>query len=222
MIFFLWIVEFFCWLSNLFSNIFFFVDLDKKGKAKSKNPIVLVIGGFTGAVLYIPLKRYLEKKGLEVFIPHFSQEMGNLDTACDNLEKYFKSKEIKNATLVGISAGGLVCHLFLNNHEGWSRVEKFIALGTPFKGTWMALFTAATRAGRQLLPNSNFIQKVKNTKAKNLDKTFCIVAWKDELVPRRSSKLAGSKVFELKTVGHVRLHAFSKKTFEKIAEIARA
>ena len=216
----LWLLEFLSWVTNLFSNLFIFISIDTKGKSKTKNPVVIVIGGFTGSIIYIPFKKYLESRGFEVFIPQFSQEMGNLANAPYNLQKYIQKKEIFNATLVGISAGGLVSYLYLAELNGWSRVGKFISIATPFKGTWIAVLTYLRLTGRQLIPTSKFIEKIQSIKTKHINKIYCLVAKKDELVPSWSSFIEGSEVIKIHIIGHVRVHCFSKNTFKIVADIA--
>lgn len=217
---FLWLLEFFSWLVNFISNLFIFINIDTKGKSKTKNPIVIIIGGFTGSIIYIPFKKYLMSRGFEVFIPQFSQEVGNLATASYNLQKYMQKKEIFNATLVGISEGGLISYLYLEELNGWSRVNKFISIAAPFKGTWAAIFTYIRLTGRQLIPTSKYIEKIQSIKSKNVEKIYCIVAKKDELVPSWSSFIDGSEVIKTNVVGHVRVHCFSKNTFRIVADIA--
>lgn len=217
---FLWLLEFLSWVLNLVSNLFIFISIDTKGTSKTKNPVVIVIGGFTGSIIYIPFKKYLESRGFEVFIPQFSQEMGNLTTAPYNLQRYMQKKKIFHATLVGISAGGLVSYLYLEELNGWTRVEKFIPIATPFKGTWMAVFIYLRLTGRQLIPTSKFIEKIQSIKTKSINKIYCIVAKKDELVPSWSSFIEGSEVIKINVTGHVRIHCFSKNIFRIVADIA--
>lgn len=71
------------------------------------------------------------------------------------------------------------------------------------------------------IPTSKYLSKIAKIEPKYLDRTFCVVAKKDELVPRISSVLPGTHLVELPIIGHVRLHAFSKITYDTIIKIAK-
>ncbi len=220
MIFFLWAVEFFCWSTNAITYFAPKVELKSSKHSKGNPHIVLVSPGFTGPILYYFFKKKLEKKGFRVTVLNFSKEMRNLETAAENLKKRIDKEGFSDINLVGASSAALVVHEYLHNFNGWQKVKNFIALGAPFRGTYMSYFTYYSKAGRQLIPGSRYIKKVQAIKPINIDRIFHLVAKKDELVPRWSSKHELIKAIEMDVIGHVRLHAFSRKTFEKIAEIA--
>lgn len=214
-----WIIEFFCWTTNAVTYFIPRVELKSSKNSESKSHIVLLSPGFTGPILYYFFKKHLEKKGHKVTILNFSKEMRDLETAAEKLKIRLETPEFKDIHLVGISSAGLVALEYLHHHNGWSRVKKFIPVGTPFQGALASYFTYYSKAGRQLVPNSRYIKRISNIKPMNLDRIFHLIAKKDQLVPKSSSKHEHIKGIELPVVGHVRLHAFSKKTFDKISEL---
>ncbi len=213
-----WIIEIGYWIYNFFSYIFSFVEL----KPLTRKTIFIVTPTFTGPFLYRKAKKYLENKGFNVIIYNFTKEIKDIDTSAEKLKKILDDMNLENVCLVGISAAGLTCYEYVNKLDGWGRVDTFVSIGTPFKGTLMSYFAFHTKIGRRLIPKSSYIAHIQSIKPRNLDKTYCLVATKDEIVPKESSMLSGAHFIEVPVLGHVRLHAFSDKTFEIISQIAMA
>lgn len=217
-----WTIEFFYWVINALTHWIPFVEPgDPISNPTEKPAIVILSPSFTGPILYYSAKKYLEEKGFYTLVVNFSKEMGNMETAAPQLKKIIQDLNLPHICLVGISAAGLVSYEYLNELEGWDKIDTFIALATPFKGTKMAYFQYHRTTGRQLIPKSKYLSKIANITPKNLDRTFCVVAKKDELVPRKSSLLPDARLIELPLIGHVRLHAFSEITFDTIIKIAK-
>lgn len=217
-----WLIELIYWILNVLTHIFSFVGPGRHIEAPTeKVTVVMLSPSFTGPILYYFAKRYFEKRGFQIYVINFSQEMRNLETAAPKLQEIIKGIDRERICLVGISAAGLVCYEYLNNLNGWKDIRTFIAIAVPFKGTKMAYFQYNTLTGKQLLPNSNYIKTISEIKPRHLDKTYTICAKSDELVSRNSSVLQGSHITELPIIGHIRLHAYSRKTFDTIIEIAK-
>lgn len=217
-----WILEFIYWFSNVLTVAIPFIGAGSISKSgKHSTLIVIVSPSFTGPALYIYAKRKLEKLGFRVLVINFAHPMRNLETAAPLLKAEIEQLGTTDICLVAISSAGLVVYEYLNLLNGWNNVKNFVALAVPFKGTHMGYFMYHQKAGRQLLPHSRYIQKVGRIEPKNLNRTYCIVAAKDELVPRWSSTLKGTHTLVMTTIGHVRLHAYSAATFQAIAKIAK-
>lgn len=217
-----WTAEFFYWLTNALTHLIPFVEPGKPiSDATEKTAIVILSPSFTGPILYYSAKKYIEKKGFYTVVVNFSKEMEDMETAAPKLKTLIEELNHPNVCLVGISAAGIVVYEYLNTLGGWNKIDTFIALATPFKGTNMAYFEYHQKTGKQLIPSSKYLSRISKIKPKNLDKTFCIVAKEDELVPRKSSVLPGAHLIELPLIGHVRLHAFSEITFDTIIKIAK-
>lgn len=211
-----WAIEILYWAYNLFSYIFSFIEL----KPLTRKTVFILTPTFTGPFLYRKAKKYLENKGFNVIIYNFSKEIKDIDTSAEKLKKIIDDMNLENVCLVGISAAGLTTYEYLNKLNGWDRVDTFITIGTPFKGTYMSYFAYHTKIGRRLIPKSSYIAHIQGIEPQNLDRTYCLVATKDEIVPKESSTLSGAHFIEVPVLGHVRLHAFSDKTFEIISQIA--
>ncbi len=210
-----WVIEFFYWVLNALSPLVGFVPL----RPTIKSPIIITTGGFTAVILYSKFKKYLEKKGFEVHVINFVSTKG-IEFSAKSLSEYVERNNLSNVTLVGISTGALASYVYLNEMDGWNKINKFINIAGPFKGTFLAYFTAFTKTGRELLPNSNFMKRLENIENKHTERTYSINAEKDELVPFWSSKIPCRETIVIPVYGHVRVHSFSEETFEEVARIA--
>lgn len=222
MIIFSWIAEFFLWLANV---VTYFLPFLKPGNVitnhTEKASIVILSPSLTGPILYRREKKYFESRGFKTFVIDLAVDIKRADIAALKLQKTIDALSLDHICLVGVSAAGLVAYEYLNELNGWQHVMTFVAVATPFKGSRMAYFTYFDAAGRTLVPRSKYIGKIASLTPKHLDRTYCIVAKNDELVSRKSSVLPGAHLIELPVVGHVKLHAFSTKTFDTIIKIAK-
>ncbi|NCG22117.1 MAG: hypothetical protein GWP91_24135 [Rhodobacterales bacterium] len=67
--------------------------------------------------------------------------------------------------IVGVSLGGLIGLWWLKHLGGHARAERFVAVGSPFRGTWVALLGIATlglvsKGAWQMVPNSKLIREL--------------------------------------------------------------
>lgn len=215
-----WILELFYWLLNGLS-VFVPFDFDHTiENPKHDTPIVLIHGWMTGNVLYLPFKKYLEKQGFRVYMPNFGLQMEDLHIYPKVLDSYLKNKQIKNPVLVGISTGGLVSIEYAQKIDEWKTVKKLITIATPFKGSYAAYLSVLSKSVKQLRPNSSYMRYIDDSVEAHPQKVVNIVAKSDQLVYRSSSTLPGIKTIVIPVIGHVKLHAFSQKTFATVAKIA--
>ncbi|MGE5041596.1 MAG: esterase/lipase family protein [Candidatus Levyibacteriota bacterium] len=215
-----WILELFYWLLNGLS-VFVPFDFDHTLENPTHTtPIVIVHGWMTGNVLYLFFKWYLEKKGFRVYMPNLGLQMEDLHIYPKILSNYLKEKQIKEPVLVGISTGGLVSIEYAQKIDGWKTVKKLITIATPFKGSYAAYLSVLSKSVKQLRPNSAYMRYIDESVEAHPQKVVHLVAKADQLVYRTSSTLPGIKTIIIPVIGHVKLHAFSQKTFEAVARIA--
>lgn len=208
---------FFYPISSLFAQIVGRNELEGKGDGKV---IVIVERWLSKNVKHIFWKHYLEKRGYKVYLANFSLYKGSFANSALDLKKYIEKRDLEDIILVGISSGGLTSLIYLQDHGGWERVDKFISVGAPFKGTWTALTLTLFYSGRQLLPNSSFIKKIKKYEIKNLDRIYCFRTTIDEMVPY-GSVLSGAHEMRINAIGHNNLHLGIGRTYERIAELGK-
>ena len=189
-----------------------------KGHGDGKT-IVIVERWLTMNIRHFYWKYYLEKKGYNVYLANFPLRQGNFKESSEQLAKYIERHNLENITLVGISCGGLTAFDYLQNYGGWARVDKFISIGAPFQGTWMAFFISFAYSGRELFPFSSYIKLLKSYKPLNPEKIYCFRAQFDEMVPN-GAVLPGAHPVTLKIFGHNNLHIRIAATYREIAKIA--
>lgn len=189
-----------------------------KGKKNNGKPIVFVHGWMTQTPLYYFLVRFLEKSGFQVHVTNFGLQAGDYRELAKELKAYLENHDLKDVVLVGTSGGAIISLAYLQKHDGWSRARKLIAIGGPFFGSPLAFLAFFSKAGRQMMASSEFLEELMAGEIKNKDRIVCIQAKFDELVPQKSSGIPGVKCEVLDVVGHVNLQAFSRKTFKAIVE----
>jgi len=202
----------------LLSLIMLFVPpWELRGNGNGKT-IVIVERWLSLNFRHLYWKYYLERKGYNVYLANFPLRLGNFHEAAGHLDSYLERNELTDVTLVGISSGAIASYLYLHYYDGWSRVDKFISIGAPFKGTWMAIFISWLPSGRELLPNSDLIKEIGNITLLHLNKVYCMKAKFDEMVPN-GSILEGAHKITLNVIGHNNLHLQVRTTYRKIIEI---
>lgn len=186
----------------------------------AKQTILIVERWFNTNGLHKLWVKYLTDKGFAVHMVNFPIQHGTFEESAKKLHEYIEQHKLKNFTLVGISGGGLTCYLYLQHHNGWQKAKRFISLGTAFYGTPMALFISFIKSGRELLPTSNFIKKIKQENVQHPEKITNIVAKFDELSPRNSTLLPGAKHIIIDVFGHNNFHLDTKRTYDVVARLA--
>lgn len=185
-----------------------------------KYPIVFVHGWLNQNLLFYFLKRHLEKQGYKVFMTNFGLLTRNISRSAALLSNYIDNNNLRNITLIGASIGGLIGLDYLQKLNGWSKVNKFIAIGTPFTGSNLARLTFFSELARQISPNSQYLQNLFSNKIKNLRKIICIYSNYDELVSGKNATINGAINKRLNVIGHANLLAFSHRTFELLTKHA--
>lgn len=188
-----------------------------RGNGQGKT-IVIVERWLSLNLRHLYWKYYLERKGYNVYLANFPLRLGDFHESAMHLDSYLERNELTDVTLVGISSGALTSFLYLHYFDGWSRVDKFISIGAPFKGTWMAIFLSFFSSGKELLPNSELIKEISQINFENPNKIYCLRAKFDEMVPN-GTFLAGAHKLTLNVIGHNNLHLQIRTTYRKIAEI---
>lgn len=214
------ILEFIYLLVSIISGLIGFLYPFKylvKNLSKKSTPVVIVHGWMNSNLIFTSLRKFLESKDFSVYMANFGFHAGDLDIYAEKLGQYIKNNKLKDAVLIGASAGALISFAYLQKLDGWNNVDKFISLSGPLKGTPVAyLDFLFTKAGFQMRPNSKFIKSLWQEKIKNPEKIICLRAKYDEFVPSSSSQIEGANNIIINTVGHTSLIAFSKKTLKTI------
>lgn len=159
-------------------------------------PIIYVPGYGAPAVHGKYFCSRLEVEGFDVMeaqLPQFQtgdvpQSAAILAVQVQKARHEFNAEKVN---LVGHSLGGVISRYYLQKLGGWRYVHRAVYLSTPHKGVYWAVLGLATKAGRQLLPNSKFIEELNNdpSRCRNI-KCLSIVSNFDEMmIPKASGIL---------------------------------
>lgn len=187
--------------------------LDKKIK-KSKKPVIVLHGGwFSRGSLFILLKRRLEELGYVVYIPDYSYHLCKIERTAEKFNDYIKKNKIEKFIFIGHSLGGLIGLYYYKHYK--NKITKFISLGTPYYGTWVARIPSFfSESAKQMITGSLFLNGLHNDI--KINKSFYTIGSRhDQYVPIKSSKLKKAKNLEVNFVGHSSM-LFSKKVFKEI------
>jgi triacylglycerol lipase len=111
--------------------------------------------------------------------------------------------ETTTLDLVGFSMGGLVTRYYMQRLGGIDRVEHYVTLSAPHRGTIAAYFTG--KAGCvQMRPNSNFLRDLQSdvTMLAKVKFTSIWTAWDGIILPAHSSCLPVGKDVQIPVLAH--------------------
>jgi triacylglycerol esterase/lipase EstA (alpha/beta hydrolase family) len=174
---------------------------------KQQNPVLLVHGiNDTGSV-FNKMASYLREQGLSVhtvdLVPNNGAEV--LDKLAQQVANYISTTfEAKQPfDLVGFSMGGLVSRYYIQRLGGIDRVQRFITISSPHKGTIVAYGTWLAGAV-QMRPNSDFINDLNSDveMLKQLNFTSIWTPYDLMILPAESSQIGIDKEVILPVILH--------------------
>ena len=172
-----------------------------------QNPVLLVHGiNDTGAV-FNKMAFYLRQQGLSVYtvdlIPNNGSEV--LEKLAQQVANYvndtFEAAQLLD--IVGFSMGGIVSRYYIQRLGGINRVQRFITISSPHKGTIIAYGTWLAGAV-QMRPNSDFINDL-NADFKMLKQLNFTSIWTPYdlmILPATSSRLGIGKEVTIPVILH--------------------
>jgi triacylglycerol lipase len=156
--------------------------------------ILLIHGIFRQSSVFCKLKNHLTELGYTVYSPdllHRYGALGLLEVAqqvADYVERKFAPEE--SFDLVGLSMGGLVSRYYVQRLGGIDRIENFVTVSSPHRGTWMA-YTFPRTTGLQMRPGSQFLNDL-NSDLQMLERIKFTSIWTPldfVIVPPTSSQM---------------------------------
>ncbi|MES2439625.1 MAG: alpha/beta fold hydrolase [Verrucomicrobiota bacterium] len=128
---------------------------------------VVLVHGFmeTGSTFRL-LKKRLEKRGVEVFVPRLihTDGRGGLEYLAAHLKQDIDAKFGAKApiSIVAFSMGGLVSREYLQNQGGAARCENLITVSSPHNGT-NAAWCYPSQGVKEMRPGSPFLAHLRST-----------------------------------------------------------
>ncbi|NDJ24770.1 alpha/beta fold hydrolase [Nostoc sp. B(2019)] len=192
-------------------------------KNQQRNPVLLVHGiDDTGAVFY-RMADYLKQKGWSVYALNLVPNNGEvgLDELAKQLANYVAATFAPEQPLdlVGFSMGGIVSRYYIQRLEGIKRVQRFITISSPHKGTVVAY--GSQRPGCvQMRPESIFLKDLNSDAAmlKQLDFTSIWTPYDLMIVPANSSQMSIGR----EVIVPVALHPWMLTDSRILAAVAEA
>ena len=197
----------------------------------SEAPPVLLIHGFLGTrgSMYL-LERRLVDDGFVVV----SFNIGTINTRDIRRSAFLIHRKIERLLaqtpwqkldIVGHSMGGLIGLYYIKKLGGHARVRRLVMMGTPVRGTWVALAGIATlglwsTSSWQLLPRSRFLDELIQGPLPPGVEVSSISAVRDWVVPLRSTRMSGSQAVTV-PLGHSSL-VVSEEVYRRLVHILRA
>lgn len=166
--------------------------------SKNRNPVLLVHGINDTGKVFAKMAPFLTKLGLSVYDLDLSPNNGDecLDCLAQQLanyvEKAFSAEQ--PIDLVGFSMGGIVSRYYVQRLGGIDRVQRFITIASPHRGTLLAY--GSQRPGcLQMRPDSAFLNDL-NRDVSMLERLNFTSIWTPldlTIVPANSSQLPVGK-----------------------------
>jgi triacylglycerol lipase len=169
--------------------------------------VVLVHGIFEQGRNLNTLKKRLEKRGFECYVPKMNPRdgRGGLDKLAVRLKQDIDKKfgPDEPISIVGFSMGGIVSREYLQHLGGAKRCETFVTVSSPHHGTQLA-WLYPTRGVEQMRPGSEFLSNL--AKSEDTLEGIKIVSYRSPLdlviVPPRSSVWDRAENIEYPAVLH--------------------
>lgn len=199
-------------------------------KLDERAPPVLLIHGFLGTrgSMYL-LERRLRDDGFMVI----SFDVGMINTRDirrsaflihRKVERLLADQPDQKIDILGHSMGGLIGLYYVKKLGGHRRVRKMIMMGTPLRGTWVALAGIATlglwsTSSWQLLPRSRFLDELAAGPMPPEVELYTLAAARDWVVPLARTRADGPTPITV-PLGHSSL-VVSEDVYRRVSSILR-
>lgn len=172
-------------------------------------PIVLLPGVYETWQFLEPLARRLHALGHPIHVPPgFGLNLRSIPESAALAQRFIDEQGLRDITVVAHSKGGLIAkHMVVVDDRETHRIDRLIAINTPFAGSSHARF-ALRRALREFNPAATTITALDREIEAN-GRITSIYSRRDPVVPA-GSRLAGATNIELPLVGHFRILSSSQ------------
>lgn len=130
-----------------------------------RNPVLLVHGIKDDARKMEPMARYLRAQGWDAKTMSFRPSWGQkgLDVLAEQVAQFIAENYApgEKIDLVAFSMGGLVTRYYLQRLGGLDRVQRYVTISTPHRGTFVAYLLPNTGC-RQMRPGSAFLRDLES------------------------------------------------------------
>lgn len=158
---------------------------------------VIYVPGFTGGRRDLQGFKAALKDEFEVLYFDYDTFLkDSLEENAGKLEKFIESlswNDGEKGAIIGMSAGGVIADYYLKCLKN-GRIDKFISLCTPFKGTCLAAIPTKRKGLKELRINHPFLCKLAEKKLENIDEENVYSPFDMVVIPGSSAKGVHPKV----------------------------
>lgn len=182
----------------------------------SRRPVLLVHGYLAVPQLLFPMKHALKRRGVQAHLARMSLLcLGDVRDLArqvgDNVERVCRETGWDKIDVVGVSLGGFAALHYIRELGGQERVRAFVAVASPFRGTWFALLGVATlgavsRGAWQCLPTSPWVREMTAGGAPAEVPTTSIALAHDAVAPMARCQLDGATQVDIGGLPHPWVH----------------
>ncbi len=194
---------------------------------KNVRPVVLIHGFMGTRGSMYPLEKRLEEDGFCVFSFNLGLiNVRDIRTSAfrihRKIEALLEQTGVEEIDIIGHSMGGLIGLYMIKKLGAHKRVKRFILLGSPVHGTWVALAGVATvglysASTWQLLPRSRFLDELHQGPIPGNVEIHSVSAARDWVCPPASTRLRGSEAHSI-NLGHSSL-VISARVYRHVYDI---
>lgn len=172
---------------------------------KHAAPVLLLHGYLVGAPSLRGQERYLRKQGFAAFsVPYaFWEDLRKVRKSLEPTLEALCQQYGKKVAIVGHSEGGLVSYSLAQQQP--ESIDRIIALGTPFHGTWAAYLNPFVESARQMLPKSEYLRELHDNDSPSVPVVSIYSRYDELVIPWQSALLSREKHvynIEATSVGH--------------------
>jgi triacylglycerol lipase len=141
------------------------------------------------------------------------------------IERVLAHSPAQKIDIIGHSMGGLIGLYLVKKLGGHARVRRLVMMGTPARGTWVALAGVATlglwsTSSWQLLPRSRFLDELAQGPIPADTEVFTLAAARDWVVPLTQTRVPGATAVTV-PLGHSSL-VVAEDVYRRLVAILRS
>jgi triacylglycerol lipase len=172
-----------------------------------RNPVVLIHGIWDTNTIFNKMSAHLTQLGWSVHSLNLTPNDGSLglDLLAQQLAEYIREnfEPEQPLDLVGYSMGGIVSRYYVQRLGGIDRVQRFVTLSSPHRGTLTA-YSLPLPGYLQMRPDSGLLRDLNQdiTMLKRINFTSMWTPFDVMIVPANSSKMPVGKEIKLNVLLH--------------------
>lgn len=211
----LWIVasliisELFYDLVTISSIPFGFIRKKTPFLTRGETPVLLLHGLFVNKASWFWFKYQLRRQGFNnvvtMNLSSWHSEEVLTELVAKKVDELRHQIGVNKVHIIGHSMGGMIARNYVQLRGGHDKVENLLCLGSPHHGSKLAAFTLDP-LGKLLIPNSIFLQRLKNAPiAENVRTTNIYTTHDNMVLPTDSCRISWGKNIVLDHMGHTAL-----------------